>query len=127
MADPLLYERGVAWMLPREHRGRFYDTAAKMGQTMRRLMAGRLLGMVVEAIFTYVMLAWVAPLIGIGAVPMAALLAILTGLLVLCSIGAIISGALMVFVGFSGGAEMASTPSSSISSSRISTATSSSR
>lgn len=105
--DPLLYERGVAWMLPREHRGRFYDTAAKMGQTMRRLMAGRLLGMVVEAIFTYVMLAWVAPLVGIGAVPMAALLAILTGLLAFVpNLGAIISGALMVLVGFSGGAEM---------------------
>ena len=105
--DPLLYERGVAWMLPREHRGRFYDTAAKMGQTMRRLMAGRLLGMVVEAIFTYVMLAWLAPLVGIGAVPMAALLAILTGLLAFVpNLGAIISGALMVLVGFSGGAEM---------------------
>jgi len=70
-------------------------------------MAGRLLGMVVEAIFTYIMLAWVAPLIGIGAVPMAALLAILTGLLAFVpNLGAIISGALMVLVGFSGGVEM---------------------
>ncbi|MEC8836588.1 MAG: AI-2E family transporter, partial [Pseudomonadota bacterium] len=67
----------------------------------------RLLGMVVEAIFTYVMLAWVAPLVGIGAVPMAALLAILTGLLAFVpNLGAIISGALMILVGFSGGAEM---------------------
>ena len=86
---------------------RFYVTAARMGQTMRRLMAGRLLGMVVEAVFTYVMLAWVAPLVGIGAVPMAALLAILTGLLAFVpNLGALISGALMVLVGFSGGAEM---------------------
>jgi predicted PurR-regulated permease PerM len=105
--DPQLYERGVAWMLPREQRDRFYVTAARMGQTMRRLMAGRLLGMVVEAVFTYVMLAWVAPLVGIGAVPMAALLAILTGLLAFVpNLGALISGALMVLVGFSGGAEM---------------------
>ena len=105
--DPQLYERGVAWMLPREQRDRFYITAARMGQTMRRLMAGRLLGMVVEAVFTYVMLAWVAPLVGIGAVPMAALLAILTGLLAFVpNLGALISGALMVLVGFSGGAEM---------------------
>ncbi|MBO6527009.1 AI-2E family transporter [Erythrobacter sp.] len=105
--DPQLYERGVAWMLPREQRDRFFITASKMGQTMRRLMAGRLLGMFVEAVFTYVMLAWVAPLFGIGAVPMAALLAILTGLLAFVpNLGAIISGALMVLVGFSGGVEM---------------------
>jgi predicted PurR-regulated permease PerM len=53
------------------------------------------------------MLAIVAPLIGIGAVPMAALLAILTGLLAFVpNLGAIISGVLMVLVGFSGGVEM---------------------
>ncbi|AXK42136.1 AI-2E family transporter [Erythrobacter aureus] len=105
--DPQLYERGVAWMLPRQQRGRFYKTAERMGQTMRRLMAGRLLGMVVEAVFTYIMLAVVAPLIGIGAVPMAALLAILTGLLAFVpNLGAIVSGVLMVLVGFSGGVEM---------------------
>ncbi|MEX0342125.1 MAG: AI-2E family transporter [Erythrobacter sp.] len=105
--DPQLYERGVAWMLPREQRERFYVTAERMGQTMRRLMAGRLLGMFVEAIFTYVMLAIVAPLVGIGVVPMAALLAILTGLLAFVpNLGAIISGILMVLVGFSGGVEM---------------------
>ena len=105
--DPMLYERGVAWMLPREQRSRFYVTVDRMGKTMRRLMAGRLLGMVVEAVFTYVMLALVAPLIGIGAVPMAALLAILTGLLAFIpNLGAIISGVLMVLVGFSGGVEM---------------------
>lgn len=105
--DPKLYERGVAWMLPREHRDRFYVTTAKMAQTMRRLMAGRLLGMVVEAVFTYVMLAVIAPLVGIGAVPMAALLAILTGLLAFIpNLGAIVSGILLVLVGFSGGVQM---------------------
>ncbi|MBX7495588.1 AI-2E family transporter [Qipengyuania sp. 6B39] len=105
--DPKLYERGVAWMLPRHKRHDFYITVDRMSQTMRRLMAGRLLGMVVEALFTYLMLAVVAPLVGIGAVPMAALLAILTGLLAFVpNLGAIVSGGLMVLVGFSGGVDM---------------------
>ncbi len=70
-------------------------------------MAGRLIGMLFEGVFTYIMLVWVAEWVGIGAVPMAALLAILTGLLAFIpNLGAIISGALMVLVGFSGGADM---------------------
>lgn len=105
--EPKSYERGVAWMLPREHRDGFYDTVKKMGYTMRRLMAGRLIGMAFEALFTYAMLAWVAPLVVGQAVPMAVLLAILTGLLAFIpNLGAIISGALMVLVGFSGGVDM---------------------
>ena len=105
--EPKLYERGVAWMLPREHRESFQITAARMAHTLRRLMAGRLLGMFVEGLFTYIMLAWVAPLVGIGAVPMASLLAILTGLLAFVpNLGAIVSGVLMALVGFSGGMEM---------------------
>jgi putative permease len=105
--EPMLYERGVAWMLPEEKRSGFYQTVKRMGYTMRRLMAGRLFGMAVEAVFTYAMLAWVAPLVIGEAVPMAALLAILTGLLAFVpNLGAIISGVLMVLVGFSGGADM---------------------
>jgi putative permease len=105
--EPKAYERGVAWMLPREKRDAFYVTAQRMGYTMRRLMAGRLLGMAFEAVFTYAMLAWVAPLFVGEAVPMAALLAILTGLLAFVpNIGALISGVLMVLVGFSGGVDM---------------------
>lgn len=105
--EPHLYERGVAWILPRQRRAEFFETAAKMGYTMRRLMAGRLVGMVFEGVFTYVMLAWVGPLVGIGAVPMAALLAILTGLLAFIpNLGALVSGILMVLVGFSGGVDM---------------------
>ena len=100
--EPRLYERGVAWFLPRERRDSFYVTAGRMGHTMRRLMAGRLLGMLVEGVFTYIMLALVPPLFGIDVVPMAALLAILTGLLAFIpNLGALISGALMVLVGFS--------------------------
>ncbi len=104
--EPRLYERGVAWMLPRGRRKDFHITANRMAYTMRRLMFGRIVGMVVEGIFTYVML------VGYGAVtgdpiPMPALLAILTGLLAFIpNIGAVISGVLMVLVGFSGGTEM---------------------
>ena len=105
--EPKLYERGVAWMLPSEKREGFFKTVKRMGFTMRRLMAGRLVGMAFEAVFTYAMLAWVAPLVVGEAVPMAALLAILTGLLAFVpNLGAIISGIFMVLVGFSGGADM---------------------
>jgi len=93
--EPRLYQRGIAWMLPLEQRDRFYRTASRMGHVMRRLMAGRLLGMAVEGVGTWLLLL-------IGGVPMAALLGILTGLLAfLPNIGAIISGVLIVLAGFS--------------------------
>ena len=105
--EPQLYERGVARMMPRGRRSRFYETVKRMSSTLRRLMAGRLLGMVIEGILTYILLAYGGRLIGIDAVPMAALLAILTGLLAFIpNLGAIVSGALMVLVGFSGGTDM---------------------
>jgi predicted PurR-regulated permease PerM len=98
-AEPRLYERGVAWMLPLRSRDPFYRTAARVGYTLRRLMAGRLLGMAVEGVGTWILL-WV------GGVPMAALLGLLTGILAfLPNIGAIISGILIVMVGFSVGWE----------------------
>ncbi|MBH9538673.1 AI-2E family transporter [Novosphingopyxis sp. YJ-S2-01] len=94
-AEPRLYEHGLAWMLPMAEREHFYGTMEKIGWTLRRLMAGRLIGMAVEGIGTWVLL-WA------GGVPMAALLGILTGLLAfLPNIGAIISGALIILVGFS--------------------------
>ena len=93
--EPRLYERGVAWMLPMGARGRFYRTASDMGFVMRRLMAGRLVGMAVEGVGTWILLL-------IGGVPMAALLGILTGLLAFIpNIGAIVSGVLIVLAGFS--------------------------
>ncbi|GMM94111.1 AI-2E family transporter [Qipengyuania sp. MTN3-11] len=105
--EPQLYERGVAWLLPHARRDGFYHVVKQMAATLRRLMAGRLLGMAIEGVFTYVMLAYGGQLFGVGVVPMAALLAILTGLLAFVpNLGAIISGALMVMVGFSGGVEM---------------------
>ena len=93
--EPRLYERGFAWMLPLRSRDGFYRTGSRMGFTLRRLMAGRLIGMAVEGIGTWILL-W------IGGVPMAALLGILTGLLAFIpNIGAIVSGVLIVLAGFS--------------------------
>ena len=93
--EPRLYERGFAWMLPMRSRDSFYRTASHMGHTMRRLMAGRLIGMAVEGVGTWLLL-W------LGGVPMAALLGILTGLLAFIpNIGAIVSGVLIVLAGFS--------------------------
>ncbi|GLR47942.1 AI-2E family transporter [Sphingomonas astaxanthinifaciens] len=108
--EPKVYDRGVAWLLPVRHRASYYDTAAAVGFTLRRLLFGRLVGMVVEGFFTYLMLAFGGPLVGwmigteIQPVPMAALLGLLTGLFAFIpNIGAIVSGLLMVAVGFSAG------------------------
>ena len=96
-AEPRLYDRGVAWMLPLRHRARFYRIADHVGFTLRRLLFGRLVGMIFEGVFTWVMLS-------LGGVPMAALLGLITGLLAFIpNIGAITSGVLMVAVGFSAG------------------------
>jgi predicted PurR-regulated permease PerM len=97
--EPRLYERGIGWMLPLRSRDSFYRTSSRMGFTLRRLMAGRLLGMAVEGVGTWLLL-WA------GGVPMAALLGLLTGILAfLPNIGAIISGVLIVLVGFSAGVD----------------------
>ncbi|MCU0728930.1 MAG: AI-2E family transporter [Sphingopyxis sp.] len=97
--EPRLYERGFAWLLPMGERAHFYRVTDAMGFTLRRLMAGRLLGMLVEGVATWLLLAAYD-------IPMAALLGIITGLLVFIpNIGAIISGVLMVLVGFSTGVE----------------------
>jgi predicted PurR-regulated permease PerM len=96
-AEPRLYERGFAWLLPIEHRPRFYATAEHMGFTLRRLMFGRLVGMTVEGLGVGIALS-------IAGVPMAALLGIITGILAfLPNIGAITSGVLIVLVSFSAG------------------------
>ena len=93
--EPRLYERGVGWLMPQSERAHFYEVTAAMGKTLRRLMAGRILGMLVEGIATWALLA-------IYGIPMATLLGVLTGLLVFIpNIGALISGILMVLVGFS--------------------------
>ncbi|MBB3764988.1 AI-2E family transporter [Sphingomicrobium lutaoense] len=104
--EPKIYDRGVAWMVPMAHREKFFEISDRVGFALRRLLAGRILGMVIEGIFTYVMLAHVGTWFGIAPVPLAAVLGLLTGLLAFIpNIGAIISGILMVAVGFSAGTE----------------------
>src|SRR6476619_270419 len=96
-AEPRIYDRGIAWMLPVRLRGGFYRIAAHVGFTLRRLLFGRLVGMIFEGVFTWAMLS-------LGGVPMAALLGLVTGVLAFIpNIGAITSGVLMVAVGFSAG------------------------
>ena len=97
--EPRMYERGLEWIMPRGGRAEFRDTMDEMAYTLRRLMAGRLVGMIIEGFFTWAMLAW-------WGVPMAALLGLLTGLLAFIpNIGAVLSGVLMVTVGFSVGVD----------------------
>jgi predicted PurR-regulated permease PerM len=104
--EPRIYDRGIAWMLPLRHRERFYRIADHAGFTLRRLLFGRLVGMIFEGVFTWFMLAHVGQIFGVGPVPMAALLGLITGLLAfLPNIGAITSGVIMVAVGFSAGPE----------------------
>jgi len=60
--------------------------------------------MIFEGFFTWFMLAYVSQLVGVKPIPMAALLGLITGLLAFIpNIGAIVSGLLMVAVGFSAG------------------------
>ena len=96
-SEPRLYDRGIAWMLPLRHRAGFYRIAEHVGFTLRRLLFGRLIGMVFEGLFTWVLLK-------AGGVPMAGLLGLVTGVLAFIpNIGAIVSGVLMIAVGFSAG------------------------
>ncbi len=97
--EPRLYERGMEWLVPTRNRAEFAILSQRMGSTMRRLMFGRLIGMAVEGVATWILLA-------IAGVPMALVLGILTGILAFIpNIGAFISGALMIAVGFSAGTD----------------------
>ena len=94
-AEPQLYDRGIAWMLPHPPPRRLLPHRRPCRLHLRRLLFGRLVGMLFEGVFTFVMLM-------LGGVPMAALLGLVTGVLAFIpNIGAIISGILMVAVGFS--------------------------
>ena len=96
-AEPDLYQRGFAWLLPAQTRQDWHGTAQAMGRSLRRLLFGRLIGMASEGLATWLLLSF-------WNVPMAALLGLLTGLLAfLPNIGAPLSGTLMILVGFSAG------------------------
>jgi predicted PurR-regulated permease PerM len=97
-SEPRLYDRGIAWMLPLRARTSFYRIAEHAGFTLRRLLFGRLVAMIFEGVFTWFMLM-------LGGVPMAGLLGLVTGVLAFIpNIGAIVSGVLMIAVGFSASA-----------------------
>jgi predicted PurR-regulated permease PerM len=97
--DPGTYSRGLQWMVPVDLRPEFARTLVKMGETLRKLLAGRLLGMAVEGVASGIALA-------IGGVPMAMLLGIIAGILAFIpNVGAIVTGVLMVAVGFSAGVD----------------------
>jgi len=97
-SEPRLYDRGIAWMLPVRARAGFYRIAEHVGFNLRRLLFGRLIAMVFEGLFSWLLLT-------IGGVPMAGLIGLVTGVLAFIpNIGAIVSGVLMVAVGFSASA-----------------------
>jgi predicted PurR-regulated permease PerM len=95
--EPKIYDRGLQWMVPSDHRAEFALTLNRMAKQLRSLLAGRLLGMAFEGVMT-----WIALMI--AGVPMAMVLGIITGLLAFIpNIGAFVSGSLMIAVGFSAG------------------------
>ncbi len=95
--EPRAYGRGLEWMVPQSVRPEFSETLDHMARVLRRLLAGRLFGMLFEGV-----LIWIA--LSIGGVPMALLLGIITGILAFIpNIGAFVSGVLMIAVGFSAG------------------------
>ena len=65
--DPDGYARGLQWMVPRSARDEFAVTQERVMTTLRKLLAGRLLGMAFEGVLTGIALM-------IGGVPMALLL-----------------------------------------------------
>ncbi|MBB5984831.1 AI-2E family transporter [Sphingobium lignivorans] len=94
-AESRFYSRGIAWFVPVDKRDEAHALIDKLGFTLRRLMAGRLVGMAVTGVLTGILLT----LVGI---PMATLLGVLTFMLAfLPNIGAILSGVLITLVGFS--------------------------
>ena len=54
--EPRLYERGLQWLIPTRNRAEFALTSERMGVTLRRLLAARLLGMAIEGVLVGVAL-----------------------------------------------------------------------
>ncbi len=87
------------WLFPRDRRDEVALLIDRVGFTLRRLFAGRLLGMLVEGFLTWALLS-------LGGVPVALLLGILSGILAFIpNVGAFITGLLMIAAGFSGGVD----------------------
>lgn len=97
--EPGTYARGTVWLFPRDRRDEMALLLDRVGFTLRRLFAGRLLGMVIEGFLTWALLS-------LGGVPVALLLGILSGILAFIpNVGAFITGILMIAAGFTGGVE----------------------
>lgn len=97
--DPGTYLRGAVWLFPRDGREEATLLFRRVGFTMRRLFAGRLLGMAFEGTLTWLLLLW-------GGVPLAGLLGVLSAVLAFIpNVGAFITGILMVAVGFASGTD----------------------
>lgn len=97
--EPNIYNRGLQWMVPLDHRDHFAGTIDAMGATLRKLLAGRLLGMAFEGFLTWAILMIVG-------VPMALVLGLIAAILAFIpNIGAFITGVLMTAVGFSAGVD----------------------
>ncbi|MBC7520357.1 MAG: AI-2E family transporter [Sandarakinorhabdus sp.] len=96
-ADPRLYERGVEWLTPAHARRGLHASLFAMSNVLRRWVVGRLLTMLIEGSFIFVGLSIVG-------VPLAGLLGLVSGVLAFIpNLGAMISGVLIIAVGFSVG------------------------
>ncbi len=96
-ADPRLYERGIQWLTPEPRRAALRDTLEAMASMLRRWVGGRLVLMLFEGTLTFLGLTLVGT-------PLPLLLGLVSGLLAFIpNLGAIVSGALVVAVGFSAG------------------------
>ncbi|RIA43855.1 putative PurR-regulated permease PerM [Hephaestia caeni] len=97
--EPRIYDRGLQWMVPTAQREQFAITIDRMAFTMRRLLAGRLLGMAFEGFLTWFILM-------VLGVPMALVLGLIAAILAFIpNVGAFITGVLMTAVGFSAGVD----------------------
>ena len=97
--EPRIYDRGLQWMVPLDHRDDFAATIDRMAATLRKLLAGRLAGMAFEGFLTWAILMIVG-------VPMALVLGLIAAILAFIpNIGAFVTGVLMTAVGFSAGVD----------------------
>lgn len=95
--DPRLYERGIEWLTPQAQRPALRDTLEAMAAMLRRWVGGRLVLMLFEGMLMFIGLSLVG-------VPIALLLGLVAGLLAFIpNLGAIVSGVLILAVGFSAG------------------------
>ncbi len=96
-ADPRLYERGIEWLTPEHRRASTKATLDEMAEMLSRWVGGRIVLMLFEGTLIFLGLSVVGT-------PLALLLALVTGLLAFIpNLGAIVSGALMIAIGFSAG------------------------